>query len=99
MRVVQRGGSIDQRATTVMFTDIVGSTATAVMLGDRRWREVRNSHNDLIRHQLARLFGTELDTSGDGFLARFERPIDGVSARVPSLMRAEWRNAPQAEQP
>jgi class 3 adenylate cyclase len=62
-----------------MFTDIVGSTATAVMLGDRRWREVRNSHNDLIRHQLARLSGTELDTSGDGFLARFERPIDGVS--------------------
>jgi class 3 adenylate cyclase len=77
--MIEREPPAFQRPITVMFTDIVGSTDLAVTLGDRRWRELRNSHNELIRRELAKFSGTELDTSGDGFFARFERPIDGVS--------------------
>lgn len=69
----------DQAAVAVMFTDIVGSTESAAALGDRRWREIRNAHQVVIRHELARFSGTEIDTSGDGFFARFEAPADAVS--------------------
>jgi class 3 adenylate cyclase len=61
-----------------MFTDIVGSTTSMAKLGDRRWREVLSSHDELIRRELVRFSGTELDTSNDGFLAKFERPRDGL---------------------
>jgi class 3 adenylate cyclase len=67
------------RAITAMITDIVDSTASAVALGDRRWREIRNAHNDVIRRGLDRFSGTEVDTSGDGFFATFERPNDALS--------------------
>ena len=68
----------EREATTVMFTDIVGSTAAMATLGDRSWREVLTLHDELIRRQLARFSGTELDTANDGFLARFERPGDAL---------------------
>jgi class 3 adenylate cyclase len=61
-----------------MVTDIVDSTRSAVVLGDRRWRDIRNAHHAVIRQQLDRFEGTEVDTSGDGFLATFERPVDAV---------------------
>jgi pimeloyl-ACP methyl ester carboxylesterase len=53
---------------TVLFTDIVGSTAKASELGDARWRELIQAHHGLIRRQLVRFRGTELDTAGDGLL-------------------------------
>ena len=62
-----------------MFTDIVDSTASAVAVGDRRWREIRNGHHDVIRRGLSRFSGSEVDTSGDGFFAKFERPNDALS--------------------
>ena len=62
-----------------MFTDIVDSTASAVALGDRRWREIRNAHHLVTRRELNRFSGSEVDTSGDGFFATFERPDDAVS--------------------
>ena len=68
----------EREATTVMFTDIVGSTVSLATLGDHSWREVLISHDELIRQQLARFSGTELDTANDGFLARFERPGDAL---------------------
>jgi pimeloyl-ACP methyl ester carboxylesterase/class 3 adenylate cyclase len=62
---------------TVLFTDIVGSTETALNLGDRRWGEVQQ-HHAAIRHQLARFRGRELDTAGDGFFAAFDGPARGI---------------------
>ncbi len=63
---------------TVLFTDIVDSTAQATALGDRRWREVREQHDRMIRGQLARHRGVEVKTMGDGFLATFDGPARGV---------------------
>ena len=63
---------------TVLFTDIVGSTAKAVELGDARWRELRDAHHAIIRRQLARFRGRELDTAGDGFFASFDGPARAI---------------------
>jgi class 3 adenylate cyclase len=63
---------------TVLFTDIVDSTAQAAALGDRQWREVREQHDRIIRGQLARHRGVEVKTMGDGFLATFDGPARAV---------------------
>jgi class 3 adenylate cyclase len=62
----------DRVLATVLFTDIVDSTAKAAEVGDRRWRELLELHHQLIRQHLADHRGTELDTAGDGFFARFD---------------------------
>jgi pimeloyl-ACP methyl ester carboxylesterase len=59
---------------TVLFTDIVGSTERAAALGDDRWRALLESHNELVRRQLAAFNGREVQTLGDGFLATFDGP-------------------------
>ena len=59
---------------TVLFTDIAGSTERAAELGDDRWRALLESHNDLVRRQLAAFGGREVKTMGDGFLAVFDGP-------------------------
>src|SRR5262249_58741419 len=74
---VRYGPEPDRILATVMFTDIVGSTATAAGLGDRRWRDLLNSHHGLVREQLAQFRGREIDTAGDGFLAALDRPARG----------------------
>jgi len=63
---------------TVLFTDLASSTAKAAELGDRRWREQLEQHHARIRQQLARFRGIELDTSGDGFFARFDGPARAI---------------------
>jgi class 3 adenylate cyclase len=63
---------------TVLFTDIVGATATAVEFGDRRWRELLTAHHDRIRRELARYRGREVDTAGDGFFATFDGPARAI---------------------
>jgi class 3 adenylate cyclase len=63
---------------TVLFTDIVGSTARLAELGDRRWRELLAEHHTLVRRQLARFRGHELDTAGDGFFAAFDGPARAI---------------------
>jgi pimeloyl-ACP methyl ester carboxylesterase len=68
----------DRVLATVLFTDIVGSTAKAAELGDARWRELLRQHHVLIRRQLERFQGDELDTTGDGFFARFDGPARAV---------------------
>jgi class 3 adenylate cyclase len=68
----------DRILTTVLFTDIVGSTEKAVELGDRGWRELLVQHHALIRRQLARHRGIEVDTAGDGFFARFDGPARAI---------------------
>jgi class 3 adenylate cyclase len=64
----------DRVLATVLFTDIVGSTSRAAELGDSGWRELLHRHHTLVRGELARFRGEELDTSGDGFFAAFDGP-------------------------
>jgi pimeloyl-ACP methyl ester carboxylesterase len=68
----------DRVLATVLFTDIVGSTARATKLGDRAWRELLEQHHRLIRRELMRFRGAELDVAGDGFFARFDGPARAV---------------------
>ena len=63
---------------TVLFTDIVGSTAKAAELGDARWRALLEAHHSAIRRQLARYRGQEMDTAGDGFFATFDGPARAI---------------------
>ena len=70
--------SFDRVLATIMFTDMVDSTAHAATLGDRRWRELRERHDRLIRAQLARYRGREMDTAGDSFFALFDGPARAV---------------------
>jgi len=68
----------DRVLATVLFTDIVGSTAKAAELGDRGWRELLGEHHNVIRRQLARHRGNEIDTAGDGFFASFDGPARAI---------------------
>jgi class 3 adenylate cyclase len=63
---------------TVLFTDIVGSTEQAAALGDRRWRNLLETHHTVVRRELARFQGREIDTAGDGFLAIFDKPAQAI---------------------
>ena len=63
---------------TVLFTDIVGSTELAASLGDRRWRDLVARHHAVVRAQLKRFRGREVDTAGDGFFAIFDRPAQAI---------------------
>jgi class 3 adenylate cyclase len=63
---------------TILFTDIVGSTEKAVALGDAGWRDLLQQHHTLVRRQLARFQGRELDTAGDGFFASFDGPARAI---------------------
>ncbi len=71
---VRHGPDLDRVLATVMFTDIVGSTARAADLGDRGWRELLEQHHTLVRRELSRFRGREVDNSGDGFFATFDGP-------------------------
>jgi class 3 adenylate cyclase len=63
---------------TLLFTDIVGSTESAVSLGDTAWRERLERHHAIVRRELARTGGREIDTAGDGFLVAFDSPAAAI---------------------
>ena len=68
----------DRVLATVLFTDIVGSTELATRFGDRRWRDLLQAHHSIVRRELARFRGREVDTAGDGFLATFDGPARAI---------------------
>ena len=68
----------DRMLATVLFTDIVESTAKAIELGDRYWRELLERHHKLVRRELLRFRGREIDTAGDGFFATFDGPARAI---------------------
>ena len=68
----------DRTLSTVLFTDIVGSTEKADRVGDREWRNILDSHHSAVRASLGRYGGVEIDTAGDGFLATFSGPARAV---------------------
>jgi class 3 adenylate cyclase len=69
-----RGSETERVLTTIVFTDIVGSTRRAAELGDRRWHDLLDNHDSIVRHQLGRFRGREVNTAGDGFVATFSSP-------------------------
>jgi class 3 adenylate cyclase len=84
-----RGGFAAERVlTTIVFTDIVGSTALAAALRDDRWRDLLDNHDRIVRHELDRFRGREVNTAGDGFVATFTSPsvaIDCADAVVDAV--------------
>jgi DNA-binding SARP family transcriptional activator/pimeloyl-ACP methyl ester carboxylesterase len=68
----------DRVLATLLFTDLVGSTAKAAELGDRAWQELLTKHHRLVRAQLARFRGREVDMAGDGVFATFDGPARAV---------------------
>jgi class 3 adenylate cyclase len=75
---VRHGPEPDRVLATVLFTDIVGATERAAEMGDARWRELITRHHALVRQQLERHRGREIDTAGDGFLATFDGPARAI---------------------
>ena len=70
--------STGRRLATVLFTDIVGSTQRAALMGDAAWTELLGEHHRRAREELDRFEGVEVDTAGDGFLATFDGPARAV---------------------
>ena len=68
----------DRILATVLFTDIVGSTERASAIGDKAWSALVQRHHAVVRKELQRFRGREVDTAGDGFLATFDGPARGV---------------------
>lgn len=75
---VRHGPEPDRVLVTVLFTDIVGATQKAAELGDRNWRELLEEHHAVVRRELGRFRGREIDTTGDGFLATFDGPARAI---------------------
>jgi class 3 adenylate cyclase len=80
---------IDRVLASVLFTDIVGSTERAASLGDQRWRSLLDDHDALVREQLRRFHGRELNTTGDGFVASFDGPARAIRCAQAVIQAAE----------
>jgi class 3 adenylate cyclase len=80
----------DRVLATVLFTDIVDSTRRAAEMGDRDWHALLDAHDAIVRAQLNRFRGREVNTSGDGFLAMFDGPQRAIRCAM------AIRNAVQA---
>jgi class 3 adenylate cyclase len=78
-RLTRPAGS-ERVLAKILFTDIVGSTELAARIGDSAWRKILERHHTIVRRELARFHGRELDTAGDGFFASFDGPARAVQA-------------------
>lgn len=78
----QRDVADDRVLATVLFTDMVDSTRRAAEMGDRDWHALLDAHDAVVRSQLARFRGREVNTSGDGFLATFDGPQRAIRCAI-----------------
>jgi class 3 adenylate cyclase len=83
--------NVDRVLATVVFTDVVNSTQQAATLGDRKWKEVLDHHDDVVGRALLRFRGRQVKTTGDGVLAIFDGPARAIGASV--MMRETLRDA------
>jgi class 3 adenylate cyclase len=74
----RHAGKAERVLSTVLFTDIVGSTERAAELGDARWRAVLERHGEVTRAELGRYGGKAVKATGDGFLATFDGPARAI---------------------
>ncbi len=79
----------DRVLATVLFIDMVGSTERAVALGDRRWRDLLEQYRVMVRRELQRFRGREIDTAGDGFLATFDGPARAIRSALAITQAAQ----------
>ena len=84
------GSTADRILATVMFSDIVSSTERAAEIGDLRWRDVLDRHDELVRKQIGDHGGREIKTTGDGFLALFDAPARAIRCAI-SIEKASSR--------
>jgi DNA-binding NarL/FixJ family response regulator/class 3 adenylate cyclase len=90
-----RAGRASRRSVlTVLFADIVGSTALAAELGDRRWQKVMDRHNALVRTEVGRHDGRKIGSAGDGFLAVFDTPADAIACADAIVKQAHGSGTP-----
>jgi len=75
---VRHGPEHDRALATVLFTDIVRSTERAAEMGDRRWHDLLEGHNEIAHREITRFRGLEIKSTGDGVLATFDGPSRGV---------------------
>ncbi len=76
------GVGVERVLTTMLFTDVVGSTRLASDIGDHRWRDLLDRHDSTVRSQIGRFQGREVNTVGDGFVATFTTPSSAVECAV-----------------
>lgn len=76
--ILEHSAPFDRVVATIMFTDIVMSTARLAQIGDREGRKLRDRHHELVRRELSRHGGREIDTAGDGFFIAFHGPTQAV---------------------
>ena len=81
---VRHGVHHERVLATVLFTDIVDSSKKGAEIGDRRWRDLLDDHNALLRREIQRFGGREIKTTGDGFLATFDGPARAVRCALAS---------------
>jgi class 3 adenylate cyclase len=74
----ERPVEINRILTTILFTDIVGSTERAASLGDHSWRSLLDAHDGAVREQVRRFKGKEINTTGDGFVVSFDGPARAI---------------------
>ncbi len=79
---LRHGPEVDRVLTTIVFTDIVGSTQAAAEVGDRRWRGMLDDHDAITRRQVERFRGRVIKSTGDGALATFDGPARAVRCAV-----------------
>ena len=82
---VREANEPDRILATVLFIDIVGSTARAAALGDRRWGDLLQNYYAIVRRELVRFRGREIDTAGDGLLAAFDGPARAIRCACATL--------------
>lgn len=91
---VPTGASTNRVLATVLFTDIVDSTARLHELGDAAWRDLLHAHNEALRQELSVYRGREIDTTGDGMLAMFDSPTRGVFCGLAMVRACEALGVP-----
>jgi len=79
---VREANEPDRVLATVLFADVVGSTEHAATLGDRRWHDLLEAYYMLVRAELARFRGREVDTAGDGMFAAFDGPARAIRCAI-----------------
>jgi class 3 adenylate cyclase len=85
------GPEPDRVLATILFTDIVGSTDRLSRMGDARWRHVLDVHDAVVRQQLARFGGQEINTTGDGFVVAFDGPARAIRCGLALIHDLEQR--------
>ena len=85
--------------STLLFTDIVGSTERASRIGDAAWDKVLEQHNERVREVLERYRGTEIDTTGDGFFATFDGAARRGPSSPPQRYKRRWATSTSRSEP